>query len=508
MSQYIGVDFGSMALKVAAVDTIGNDAQVVALDHDRPFLPAAVEISGPQWSDWRCGSEAFQLRRNSVHVVAHGFRDRVMSPESQLTFGGQSVDGMEVTLAVLADLGGRIQAGVRDPAAVALSVPDAWPPVCWSLPIALKSAGWAPVGLVREWAAILSSGDLPVDDECIVLSLGTGAARTLCVSKDGFWRAAHSESIPRLSGAALHDRLVAEITEEIIQTTRHNPREDAEADQALHTAIGDAVAQLETCDATAYNFQLFQQQVSRTLSRSQIAMAGACFRDLLTQGVERLMACRGDQNGSGCPVIAWGQLSKLLPVEEWLSSVAGDCPLTLVGIDAVARGTAQVCRRLCEGDLGSMASRFPRVCATTGSIEVARGGSATGAPPLVDCLPAESSEPAPAQRKPGTATTAEAQLTMSNEANSPIDVVIRAPEFLLGRSPHADWTFSSDEFPTVSFDHAVIRFESGSFVLSDLDSSNGTFVNGERIDVACVLQNDDEIRLGLRGPRLHFQPME
>lgn len=49
--------------------------------------------------------------------------------------------------------------------------------------------------------------------------------------------------------------------------------------------------------------------------------------------------------------------------------------------------------------------------------------------------------------------------------------------------------------PTVSAEHAAIVFEHGRFVLYDLASTNGTFLNGQRIQRQ-MLYDGDEIRLG------------
>ncbi len=48
----------------------------------------------------------------------------------------------------------------------------------------------------------------------------------------------------------------------------------------------------------------------------------------------------------------------------------------------------------------------------------------------------------------------------------------------------------------VSNPHAKVVIEDGRFVLWDFASSNGTFVNGERIRQARPLQENDEIRMG------------
>lgn len=48
----------------------------------------------------------------------------------------------------------------------------------------------------------------------------------------------------------------------------------------------------------------------------------------------------------------------------------------------------------------------------------------------------------------------------------------------------------------VSKSHARFRVENGEFVLWDLGSSNGTYVNGDRIRAATPLKDGDEIRIG------------
>jgi predicted component of type VI protein secretion system len=48
----------------------------------------------------------------------------------------------------------------------------------------------------------------------------------------------------------------------------------------------------------------------------------------------------------------------------------------------------------------------------------------------------------------------------------------------------------------VSRRHAAIRSAGGSLAIEDLGSTNGTFVNGERITVATVLRDGDSVRLG------------
>jgi DNA-binding CsgD family transcriptional regulator len=64
----------------------------------------------------------------------------------------------------------------------------------------------------------------------------------------------------------------------------------------------------------------------------------------------------------------------------------------------------------------------------------------------------------------------------------------------VGKDPANDVVLALD--PTVSRLHAVLeRFPAG-WCVSDLDSRNGTYVNGRRVFRARPLRHDDEIRVG------------
>jgi pSer/pThr/pTyr-binding forkhead associated (FHA) protein len=54
--------------------------------------------------------------------------------------------------------------------------------------------------------------------------------------------------------------------------------------------------------------------------------------------------------------------------------------------------------------------------------------------------------------------------------------------------------------------HAAIRLENGKLYLVDLDSTNGTFLNGKRLPPGGtkLLRNGDRVRLGIFRIRVHF----
>ena len=63
----------------------------------------------------------------------------------------------------------------------------------------------------------------------------------------------------------------------------------------------------------------------------------------------------------------------------------------------------------------------------------------------------------------------------------------------VGRSRQCDVTLDD---PNVSRTHAEIRPRGGSWVLTDLGSTNGSRLNGRRLDGPEVLKPGDEIELG------------
>ncbi len=52
------------------------------------------------------------------------------------------------------------------------------------------------------------------------------------------------------------------------------------------------------------------------------------------------------------------------------------------------------------------------------------------------------------------------------------------------------------EYKTISRKHLKIYFEEGSWFIEDLNSTNGTFLNGEPIKNKHILKNEDVIGLG------------
>lgn len=74
----------------------------------------------------------------------------------------------------------------------------------------------------------------------------------------------------------------------------------------------------------------------------------------------------------------------------------------------------------------------------------------------------------------------------------------------IGRHPLSDVRFDAEQDLDSSTRHAAIVKTGDSFVLRDLGSTNGTFVNGERIEGDRQLHDGDTLRFGFHGPEATF----
>ena len=81
-------------------------------------------------------------------------------------------------------------------------------------------------------------------------------------------------------------------------------------------------------------------------------------------------------------------------------------------------------------------------------------------------------------------------------------VVLDEHEVLIGRDPQAAAMLEGDGF--VSARHAIVRVRGGITSVVDLGSTNGTFVNGDRIAMETRLSPGDEVAVG--STHMLFEP--
>jgi S1-C subfamily serine protease len=78
----------------------------------------------------------------------------------------------------------------------------------------------------------------------------------------------------------------------------------------------------------------------------------------------------------------------------------------------------------------------------------------------------------------------------------------------IGRAPSADLVIPDDAAQTISWQHARVDSSADGIVLHDLKSTNGTFLNGRRIEGPERIRVGDRIQLGQTGPTLEVVVLE
>jgi pSer/pThr/pTyr-binding forkhead associated (FHA) protein len=84
-------------------------------------------------------------------------------------------------------------------------------------------------------------------------------------------------------------------------------------------------------------------------------------------------------------------------------------------------------------------------------------------------------------------------LTFTNKNNLTETKHFRDPEITLGRDPQCE-VYLEDE--TVSAYHARLSYHHGQWWLEDLESTNGTTLNGEKVKTPTIIISNDNIRCG------------
>jgi len=74
----------------------------------------------------------------------------------------------------------------------------------------------------------------------------------------------------------------------------------------------------------------------------------------------------------------------------------------------------------------------------------------------------------------------------------------------IGRHPLSDVRFDAEKDLDASTRHAAIVKTGDAFVLRDLGSTNGTFLNGERVETDRPLKDGDVMKFGVHGPEVSF----
>jgi ABC-type multidrug transport system ATPase subunit/pSer/pThr/pTyr-binding forkhead associated (FHA) protein len=95
------------------------------------------------------------------------------------------------------------------------------------------------------------------------------------------------------------------------------------------------------------------------------------------------------------------------------------------------------------------------------------------------------------------------KIVLAEEQNGsqPTEKTYSQPIVRIGRDPvECQIVFDNTKYPMVSRKHAELRFEGGKWVLYDLNSSYGTYLNGQRVGGGVAISVGSVLQFGTQGP--------
>ncbi|QEG38599.1 FHA domain-containing protein [Roseimaritima ulvae] len=480
---YYGIDFGSEMLKVASTNDIGDQQVLIQLSQTDPFLPTAISLFQQQNSPQpgvAVGWDVYDQRAMN-RSIASSFRDDIDDEAKRLVHNRQLI---------LAEFFQAILSTLQLTNDFAMSIPDDWGHANWTLGTVFRN-GVRPAMFVREWQTICCTNAELCGDVSIFASLGSGPARlTLCQLKEQCWTPLKSVRLNSISGAKLKKRIIDWVAEEMISEFRLDPREHLEAYCQIVNSVDRAFIQLAhsgtaTIDATVLGRRL-QRNLDGVVMMEMAADMATSLRGALESLVKNIQSDTID-------VVLWGELTLILPIADWcLPFCRGGTQPIHCSLDSVAAGTARLCAATTESNCLDNADLYEAIDTETGAywtalLEVSESMDVI---PVLRDLPVSLA----AGRVP---TPAAITIVETNEKR------VVGAQLLIGRSPKAEWSFPSDKYPELSFEHCVLLKRKSEYFLKDLNSTNGTFVNGERISIHRI-QNGDQFQLGESGPTFRF----
>ena len=98
-----------------------------------------------------------------------------------------------------------------------------------------------------------------------------------------------------------------------------------------------------------------------------------------------------------------------------------------------------------------------------------------------------------------------AQVHVLSGARAGLVLTLAGETSVVGRHADAAVRFDPDRDLQVSARHATLTQSARGWFVRDLDSRNGTWVNGQRISTPTLLRNNDRITFGHDGPEVQFR---
>lgn len=478
----LGIDLGAYGIRVAQTDSVAATPTNLALGpNGESILPLCIETDQSREctrSSWECYPERF----NHLGMV-FGFRDGFQSR----AIAGKTSDEL-LSYFFQKSLTGTLPSY----SGLAVAIPDTWSNSRWDTLTTILHSGYSPTFVVREWQAVAALQPALLGSDVVFLSAGYGSCRaTHCVVEDDMVVPQESITLNQVSGAELREKLLDRFSREIIEKHRKDPRENRTANAVLRLEIdrllNGFLSQSDSQAQLAIDCNLFDFQFRRAIDANEIAEWAEPIRREFLRQMQHFFK---ERRLSKPHVIIWGELAFLLPLKNWIKTFCNG-HLTRAPLDAVPCGAAKLAaayhegNRFSSGDMDVLNLQERRTIGSDGNL--ADGHANIGV------LRQFSASHLGISVAGGGVVTQLNQGTRKSVGRS----------LIFGRDPKAHWVFQSEINPEVSFKHCEIKKEGTDFIICDLDSTNGTFLNGNRVTQA-VLNDGDQFQFGETGPEFQF----
>lgn len=160
--------------------------------------------------------------------------------------------------------------------------------------------------------------------------------------------------------------------------------------------------------------------------------------------------------------------------------------------DKLPAVSAQADAPIDEADSSSESAPSSDPQASTGAEAEAEASADENPNPAMPAMPSDAAEPGqPADAQPRSRLLIRRAAAEHGEER---EEVLGERDIAVGRSPSCDIVLEGDEL--ASRRHALIQHKAGAYVIVDLGSSNGTYLNGYEVHEATPLRDGDRIAIG------------
>lgn len=489
---FLGIDFGSRALKGAIVEQ-GRSPALLSLGALK-YLPNLCCTSGNQTLEKALSliEQAYRDQRMGTATEFVGFlRDQATSPKDSIPVNHRTIGAVDVHRWPLAALRQALSSHAPLLDGVVVSIPDVWRASILALPVAMASLQLSPLAFVPEsLAAVVSEIDLAPLDSILAVSLGAGTAHASLLRMAGeSLSVEQSWKLSNLGGRNLRDILQRTLADHISMNNHTRIEDDKDAQRELNVWIDRCFANFSHGEQHDEPLIMYGKSY---LSRSYT------INDLFSLLTDRHLSdwhqmYQSLRSLSKMPrlALAWGETSFL--AEPLFAELGNPFDLQLGKLDCVALGCSILAQDLSTSRRGYFEGNTP-------VLRTSDGGRTFRANLTADVVPILHPLHCPQERAHRELRAR--LLSLDSAAISP--VLVDERPLRIGRDSRSELVIDSRLFPMVSGAHALVVADGSSYLLRDLGSRNGTYLNGKIIDEA-KLVSGDRIRLGLAGPEFLFR---